>query len=197
MADKRRVPESVAGKLYAAADVIADGGLEHARIEDIAAASGVPKATLYYYFAGKDDILSFLLRDSLAHMAAEVATAAESPGTGKDRLVAVVTAQMEHTMRRPGTARALVGDLGHAIRLPELAHLVQQAFFDPLATVLTAGAADRSLRTVDDPQSCAVGIFGLVVMTAMQHNVVQSEKSVADVTDSALDLIVNGVSPPG
>ena len=50
---------------------------------------------------------------------------------------------------------------------------------------------------MDDPQSCAVGIFGLVVMTAMQHNVVKSEKSVADVTAAALDLIVNGVSPPG
>ncbi|HET7739229.1 MAG TPA: TetR/AcrR family transcriptional regulator, partial [Mycobacterium sp.] len=92
--------------------LIATSGLANTKIEDIAAASGVPKATLYYYFAGKDEILSFLLRDSLSLLAREVADAADAPGLGRERLIEVIAVQIEHTMNRPGSSRALVGDLG-------------------------------------------------------------------------------------
>ena len=48
-------------------------------IEDVAAATGVAKATLYYYFTGKEEILAFLLQDTLAHIADEVAIAVQQP----------------------------------------------------------------------------------------------------------------------
>lgn len=189
----RAVPASVANKLYAATDLIAHSGLANTKIEDIAAASGVPKATLYYYFTGKDDILSFLLRDSLAVLAQEVAGAADAPGSGRDRLAAVIIVQIKHTMDRPGSSRALVGDLGRAIRLPELATAVQEAFYDPIARVLQAGAADGSLRPLEDPQTGAVSIFGAIMMTAMLHNVIKSDKAVTDIAAGVIDLIVNGL----
>jgi len=190
------VPTSVANKLYAAADLIASSGLANTKIEDIAAASGVPKATLYYYFTGKDEILSFLLRDALSLLAQEVADAADAPGSGRERLAAVITAQIAHTMDRPGSSRALVGDLGRAIRLPELATAVQEAFYDPIARVLQAGAVDGSLRPLDDLQTGAVSIFGAIMMTAMLHNVVGSDKAVTEVADGVIDLIVRGLALP-
>jgi AcrR family transcriptional regulator len=191
----RAVPASVANKLYAAADLIATTGLANTKIEDIAAASGVPKATLYYYFTGKDEILSFLLRDSLSLLAKEVATAADAPGSGRERLAAVITVQIEHTMTRPGSSRALVGDLGRAIRLPELATAVQEAFYDPIARVLDTGAADGSLRPLADPQVGAVSVFGAIMMTAMLHNVIQSDRAVSEIAEGVIDLIVNGLTP--
>ena len=185
----------MANKLYAAADLIAARGLANTKVEDIAAASGVPKATLYYYFAGKDEILSFLLRDSLALLAREVADAADAPGLGRDRLAGVITVQIGHTINRPGSSRALVGDLGRAIRLPELATAAQEAFYDPIARVLHAGASDGSLRPLEDPQAGAVSIFGAIMMTAMLHNVVRSDKEVGEVAAAVIDLIVNGLAP--
>lgn len=50
----RRIPRQIAERLPAAADLFADKGLNDSKIEDVAAATGVPKATLYYYFAGKE-----------------------------------------------------------------------------------------------------------------------------------------------
>lgn len=191
----RAIPASVATKLYAAADLIAANGLDSTKIEDIAKASGVPKATLYYHFAGKDEILSFLLKDSLAALAGEVARVADSAGLGRDRLVAVISAQIEHTMNRPGFSRALVGDLGRAIRLPELAAAVQQAFYDPITRVLQAGAADGSLRALADPAGDAISIFGAVMMTAMLHNVVDSGRADEDVAAGVVDLIMKGLAP--
>lgn len=192
----RAVPTAVAGKLYAAAELIATKGLGNIKIEEIAATSGVPKATLYYYFTGKDDILAFLLRDSLGELAGEVAQAADSPGRGSERLAAVINAQIAQTMKRPGISRALVGDLGRAIRLPELTSAVQQAFYEPLTRVLQAGAEDGSLKIASDPQSDAISIFGAMMMTALLHNVIASEKTEHEVAQQVIDLVMNGLTPP-
>ncbi|OCB57229.1 TetR family transcriptional regulator [Mycobacterium vulneris] len=191
----RTVPPAVAEKLYSATDLIAARGLEKTKIEDIAKSSGVPKATLYYYFKGKDDILAFLFRDSLDALARDVAAAADGPGRGRDRLAAVIHAQVAHTMHRPATAQALVGDLSRAIRLPELASAVQEAFYEPIARVLHAGAADGSLRKLSDLESAAISVFGAIMMTAMLHNVIGSEKTQDQVADEVMQLIENGLAP--
>jgi len=185
----------VAAKLYAAVDVIAENGVANTKIEEIAAASGVPKATLYYYFGGKEDILAFLLKDSLTYLAGDVATAAEAPGTGRERLAGVVAVQIEHTLSNSGTSRALIGDLGRAARLPDLAQSVQAAFYNPIATVLRAGAEDGSLRTVADPDAAAVSIFGTVIMTGLIHAVVGTELSSEQITAGILDLLIDGLGP--
>ncbi|WP_441960676.1 TetR/AcrR family transcriptional regulator [Mycolicibacterium houstonense] len=191
----RTVPPAVAEKLYAATDLIAARGLEKTKIEDIATASGVPKATLYYYFKGKDDILAFLFRDSLDALARDVAAAADATGPGRDRLAAVIQVQVAHTMSRPGTAQALVGDLGRAIRLPELASAVQEAFYEPIARVLRTGAEDGSLRSLADAETTAISIFGAIMMTAMLHNVIDSGKSPDEVADDVMHLVLNGLAP--
>ncbi|WP_234815612.1 TetR/AcrR family transcriptional regulator [Mycolicibacterium boenickei] len=191
----RTVPPAVAEKLYSATDLIAARGLEKTKIEDIAKSSGVPKATLYYYFKGKDDILAFLFRDSLDALARDVATAADGPGPGRDRLAAVIQVQVAHTMHRPATAQALVGDLSRAIRLPELATAVQEAFYEPIARVLHAGAADGSLRKLADPESAAISVFGAIMMTAMLHNVIDSQKTQDQVAEEVMHLIENGLAP--
>ncbi|MGB3326633.1 MAG: TetR/AcrR family transcriptional regulator [Mycolicibacterium fortuitum] len=193
----RAVPAAVAEKLYAATDVIAARGLQNTKIEDIATASGVPKATLYYYFKGKDDILAFLLRDSLDALARDVAAAADGPGSGRDRLAAVVGVQVAHTMKSPDTSQALVGDLGRAIRLPELTSSVQEAFYEPITRVLRAGAVDGSLRHLADPEGSAISIFGAIMLTAMLHNVIRSTKTPDDVAGEVMDFILNGLAPPG
>ncbi|MEV0669195.1 TetR/AcrR family transcriptional regulator [Mycobacterium sp. NPDC050441] len=193
----RTVPPTVAEKLYAATDLIAARGLDKTKIEDIATASGVPKATLYYYFKGKDDILAFLFRDALDALARDVAAAADAPGAGRDRLAAVVGVQVAHTMKSPGTSRALVGDLGRAIRLPELTSSIQEAFYEPLTRVLRAGAADGSLRDLADPEGSAISAFGAIMLTAMLHNVINSGKTQHEVTDDVMDFILNGLAPSG
>ena len=44
----RAVPVQIAARLPAAAELFADRGVESTKIEDVAAATGVPKATLWY-----------------------------------------------------------------------------------------------------------------------------------------------------
>ena len=69
--------------LKAAGQVFAEGGLAGARTEAIAAAAGVNKALLYYYFKSKDGLYQAVLDDHLkefSRRAVEILSAGDSPG---------------------------------------------------------------------------------------------------------------------
>src|SRR5271163_2448215 len=100
----REVPSQIAERLFAAAELFAERGLNDTKIEEIAAATGIAKATLYYYFAGKEDILAFLLEDGLRDVAEDVATIVHSDGTGAQRLGAMTRSCALLTAPRGGAA---------------------------------------------------------------------------------------------
>src|SRR4030088_3159258 len=128
----RMVPTAIAAKLPRAAELIADRGLDQTKIEELAEVTGIPKATLYYYFAGKEEILVFLLRDLLTGVADSVAIAIESEGSAAERLGMVVAPQLGVRPEQPAVWLALAADLGRATRLPELAEALSAACHLPL-----------------------------------------------------------------
>ena len=90
----RRLPPGMREKVLAAAELFAEAGLDGTKMEDVAAATGVPKATLYYYFDGKGDILAFLFVEILDELGRAVAGAVAGDGTAAERLRAVVLAHL-------------------------------------------------------------------------------------------------------
>jgi TetR/AcrR family transcriptional regulator len=197
----RQVPAQLASKLYGAAELIAERGLADSKIDEIADAAGIPKATLYYYFSGKEEILAFLLNDMLELIAGEVGNAVTSPGTARERLETVVEAQLEVMLEHPAVCRALVGDLGRATRLPELAIAVQAAFHQPIEELLADGVTDGSLRAVPDPRTVALGIFGAITIAGLTAAVEGPSDTPADESArgaaAICDLLLAGLAPRG
>lgn len=195
----RQVPAKLATKLYGAAELIAERGLADARIDEIADAAGIPKATLYYYFSGKDEILAFLLGDMLELIAGEVGTAMAAPTSGRERLEAAVEVQLRVMLEHPAVCRALVGDLGRATRLPELAAALRTAFHAPLEDLLAQGVSDGTLRRLDHPGAVALSIFGAITVTGLGIAVEGPSHDPAH--DAALsaasicDLLLGGLAP--
>jgi len=187
----REVSEGIVERLDGAASVFADRGFDQTRIEDLAEATGVPRATLYYYFTGKEDILAWLLRRMLAEMAEAVATAVAGPGTARERLAAVVRAKVDVMARHPATYRALMADLGRAGRIPDIAAAIQAAFHSPVRRLLAEGEADGTLRPVGDPETTVAAVYGAVT-TAAAHflvadNRVDADRVATEVTTFLLD----------
>ena len=56
----KKIPEDLADKLYSVSDRFLAQG-QDVRIDQVAADVGIPRATLYYYFSGKDDLVTFLM----------------------------------------------------------------------------------------------------------------------------------------
>ncbi|GAC1323933.1 MAG: hypothetical protein NVSMB13_04570 [Mycobacteriales bacterium] len=189
----RTVPGQIAGKLSAAAELFAERGVEQTKIEDVAAATGVPKATLYYYFAGKEEILAFLFQDTLRHIADEVAIAVDSDGTAAERLVRVVKAQLAVMAEQPAVCRALTGELGRAGRMPAIAEAIREAYHAPVARLLTEGAADGSLTSVTDPDAAALVIFGAVTVTGLSKLVSGETLAVDDAAGAVVGVLLDGL----
>ena len=194
----RQIPAQLASKLYGAAELIAERGIADAKIGEIAEAAGIPVATLYYYFSGKEEILAFLLGDLLESIAGAVGLAIGQPGTAGDRLRWAVEAQMRVMLENPAACRALVGDLGRATRLPELAAALDTAFHQPLARLLTEGIEDGSLRPLPDVNKAALSIFGAVTVAGLMGTVSEPEQTsefIEQTSAAVCDLLVEGLRP--
>jgi len=189
----RAVPGWLAGSAESVAGVFAREGFTHARMDDLAEAAGVPRATLYYHFSGKDEVLAWLMRSALADVKAAVADAAGGTGDARRRLEAVLRTQVGVMGRRPAACRVLLAHLDRAGGLPDIAAGVTEAFHAPVARLLAEGAVDGSLRRVDDPVRTAGVLFGAVTIAALQSLVLDAEFQADAVTAAVLDVAFDGL----
>lgn len=165
----RPVPGTMVERLELVAEPFAAKGFEDTRIEDLAEATGIPKATLYYHFAGKEEILSWLLMRVLAEFADAVGDAAAGGGSARERLGAVVRAELGVMAQHPTACRVLLSELGRAGRIPATAEAIIAAFHLPVRQLLVEGKQDRSLPKVGDPEALASAIFGAVTLTGLHY----------------------------
>lgn len=191
----RPVPSQIAARLPAAAELFADRGLDNTKIEDVAAATGIPKATLYYYFSGKEEILAFLLNDTLLRVADEVAIAVHSQESAAQRLTDVISAQLRMMADQPAVCRALVGDLGRAGRMPAIAEMIHSAYYQPVEALLVEGAADGTLLEQAHPKEVAMAIFGAVTISALSHLLTNQPLDEPRIARAINDLVLNGLRP--
>lgn len=191
----RTLPTGMREKVLGAAELIADRGLDATKMEDIAAATGVPKATLYYYFEGKEDILAFLFGEILDEVAAAVEQATQAGGDAVDRLRALVLAHLRIFERYPAASRALQFDLGRAARTPEINERIEAAFRAPLRTLLEEGAADGSLRPVEHPGLVATAVLGSITTVGINAIALGSRRSADEVADDLVPFVLRGVAP--
>ncbi|EUA09800.1 bacterial regulatory s, tetR family protein [Mycobacterium kansasii 662] len=191
----REVPPQIAERLPAAAELFAESGLNETKIEDVATATGIAKATLYYYFAGKEDILAYLLEDALGEIADDVAAVVHADGTGAERLSGVIGAQLRVMARRPAVCRALIGELGRAARMPVIAEMISSAYYQPVEALLIAGASDGSLVAQHDPRSVAIALFGAVTTSALTYLITDDTLDEALVARSIHTVMFDGLRP--
>jgi TetR/AcrR family transcriptional regulator len=193
----RPIPAHMEQKLMAAADLIAERGLDSTKMEDVAAATGIPKATLYYYFTGKEEILAFLFQKVLSEVQSAVTAAAQGPGDAAERLREVITAHLRVFSDYPTASQALQFDLGRAARLPEIASRVEASFIGPVMSLLRDGAGDGSLRQVSHPRAVAVALLGAVTTTGLNGVSPRRRGSVRDLADVLSDLVLVGLNSKG
>lgn len=89
----RVVPDQLVAQLHAATGELAATTLDDLGMREIARRAGIPRATLYYHFGTKDDLVASLaaLLEDPRH---EVAVAVLKDGPIEDRLRSVVEAQV-------------------------------------------------------------------------------------------------------
>ena len=188
----RKVPATLADKLTSAASGFAVS-FDDIGMEDIAAASGIPRATLYYYFSGKDDVLAFLLQSMLDDLRISVATALEGDGDTHTRLEAVVRAQLAHLAANPAASQLLMMNLGRAGRLGVIAAGIDAGFHGPVRDILASGVAAGELTEVDVDVT-ATAIYGAVTIVGLRSLVTNGFLDVDATADRLFPVFWSGIA---
>ena len=102
--------------LLGALKVFKDRGLEGATMDEIANASGFGKATLYYYFKSKEDVLSAILVDGWKNIWESLEPVISQDNTPRKTFVNVLIKIAENAQDRPGLFEFLF-DVPKAIKL--------------------------------------------------------------------------------
>ena len=188
----RPLPDELADRIDLAAPVFADNGLDATRIDDLAKATGIPRATLYYYFPGKEHILAHLLSRTLRQMTATLSDVAAEPGTGRERLARLVRAHLVFIGEHGPTYRLLFAELGRAASLVDIAAGVDLAILSPIRQAVRDGNNDGSLR-VDDVSAASSVVYGTVLVTGMQHLLLGNKGDLGDRAEAVSKVILHGL----
>lgn len=97
----RNAPETRAAILEAAEKIFAEAGDAGARTDAIAAAAGVNKALLYYYFRSKNELYQAVLEEHLKDFRRQAFEVLDSPGPACSVLLRYVSMHFDFISARP------------------------------------------------------------------------------------------------
>lgn len=162
------------------------------RLEDIARLVSVSRATLYYYFSGRDDLLSFLLTAHARAGAREVEAAVNPDDVPQQRLRATVTAMIEYLGSHPGVCAGLLGAFGEAGHMSEVLRANDTWILGPLRALLAEGRA-ASVFDFDDVTDAANAIVGAVLVGVLGRAMSGADTTEPRFRDCLTEQIVRGV----
>lgn len=192
----RRLPDEMATRLMAAADLFAERGLDGTKTEDIVAATGIPKATLYYHFEGKEQVLSYIFGVVLDALGEAVQAALAGGGDPVARLRRLIGAHLGVFAAYPRASQALHFDLGRAARLPEVAARSSSAYVEPVADLLVEGMGTGAFRTLN-PKLTAVAILGAISTAAIHLIAIDPFEPLDALADVVGSMVLGGVVAEG
>ena len=186
----RTPPADLAKRLMAASDEILAGDAE-VRLEEVAASVGVARTTLYYYFSGRDDLVSFVLTEHIDAGAEAIRRATETAGSPVIKIRAVVVALIQFLGGHPGLCAALLASLGAAGRMNEALQANETHIASPVRELVAEGIASGELRD-GDPADITSAILGAILLTVLARTFQNRDTTSAAIADQLADQILHG-----
>ncbi|MEU4741399.1 TetR/AcrR family transcriptional regulator [Actinosynnema sp. NPDC023658] len=182
-------------KLFdAALRLVGERGAASVTVDEIAAEAGVAKGTVYYNFASKDALVDALLRHGVDLLAARLKAAEEQEDTSA-AMASLVEGMLGFFAEYPAFGQLLVSELW---RTPGQWHDTLSLLRDDIVSIVRGQVqrladADRLPEGVQVATASAA-LFGTVLVIALDWQVFQPERDLAEVRDSVLSL-VRGLRP--
>ena len=188
----KKPPEDIAQKLVDAADHFTGTGF-NVSIDDVAKAIGVPRATLYYYFSGKDDLVAFFLNHKLDLAHDAIAKAAAGEGSPTERIGNIVRAVLHSMAEHPALCTELPGAMRNMQNFAELALNAERTVMAPVREVLIEGRATGEFD-IPDIEIATVALQGAVSQVALSALLRDGQFDPDELADKIVPLIQKGLS---
>lgn len=189
----KQPPDDIADKLIAASKQFKGTGLD-VSMDEVALAADIPRATLYYYFSGREDLINFYLAHKLDTVSVAMQKAAAGEGTVIDRLGTLIRAVLHAMAAQP----AICTELPEALRrarnnFSEVALKADVVMRQPIRDLLIEGKSNGELD-IDDVDLAIDAIHGAVGQVAMIRITMTGELDADEVADGLIPLVIGGLS---
>jgi TetR/AcrR family transcriptional regulator len=191
----RALPDDLAERLRALAEEFAAQGTE-LRIAEVADSTAIPRTTLYYYFADRQELLGWFLMELLDQRRDAMSQAFNGPGSPADRLAAGLECQLWFIAEHPAAYRALMSNLAGAGDLDKLADHAQRVFHRPARQLIEQARSIGWFSNVTDSEATVTALFGAVTMTGLHYVVVDGRLDVAHVGTAIIGHLMGGLGAP-
>ncbi|MEM9652290.1 MAG: TetR/AcrR family transcriptional regulator [Actinomycetota bacterium] len=187
----KKVPEDLAAKLYRGGDQLLAQG-DGVRMERVAEDVGVARATLYYYFAGKDDLLTFLMHEKVHRIADAMRSAQPAGGTALERFEAAMRAAVHELASNPALCLNMVRATGRMEAMAEILASSERAIMAPLRELLIEARAVGDADVADIDLTIA-SLMGGINMAVLARWALTGEVDPDDMSHNAVNQFLNGV----
>jgi TetR/AcrR family transcriptional regulator len=161
-------------------------------IDEVAKLADVPRATLYYYFSGKDDLIAFFLNEKFSLVREAIASAAASEGTVSERLARAMTAILESLEAHPPLCTELPIAVKRAGKMGEVMANADRVIMTPMRELLIEGRATGELH-VDDVELTATALMGALHFVGMMHLATTGKFDAHATARSLVPQLINGL----
>ena len=189
----KKPPDNLATKLLEATDRLPEEGGFDISIDEMARIVDVPRATLYYYFSGKDDLVEFYMNDKLERTAVAIEKAAAIEGDPEVRLEAVLMAILESLGKYPRMCVELPAAAKGLESFQSVMANAERWVMAPVREVLIEGRATGVFDVVD-PALTAVALIGALVQVGMFQVVSTGSIDVAATAEALVPQLLRGVA---
>jgi TetR/AcrR family transcriptional regulator len=187
------VPVELTDKLMGAAEFAATGPGLNMSMDDLAKASGVPRATLYYYFSGKDDLIGFYVSMMMRRMRAAVAEGLAHDGTPTEQIETLVRAIMRTFEDCPRMCVEMSDAIGKMDDYSVIMADMQTGVIMPAVSIIEAGVASGEFE-VPDPATTVLAMTGGLHMVATMDIVSTGSLDAQARSDVMVPLLLKAIS---
>ena len=177
----------------AAAQLFAERGLDGATMSEIAGVTGIPRATLYYYFDGKESVFACMCALALDRFEEVLSAALSGTGTAAERLGRLVQAHLDFCAAHPAAFLAMHLDSGRAARRAEMSERILRSYLRPVVRLLGEGVTDGTIRPVANTRTTAAALLGATTAAAENALLSTDKQAVAELYEPIMSLVFHGL----
>ncbi|WP_404802745.1 TetR/AcrR family transcriptional regulator [Marinobacter confluentis] len=145
-------PSSARGRLlHEAAGLFRDKGYERTTVRDLAAAVGIQSGSLFHHFRTKEEILKAVMVETIRLNTALMQAAVDEAGTDRDKLRALVRAELESINGQTGEAMAVLVFEWRSLSEPSQAEVLELRDIYEAIWLDVLGALSRKKVLLADP----------------------------------------------
>lgn len=169
----------------AAVALIAEQGFTATSVDEIAAAAGVAKGSVFYNFGSKAALFEAIIVEGVERLTARLQGSVVDL-EGREAIERLVTTMLAEIRAHPDFAKLVVAEVFRTGRdWQESISQVRNASMAVFAEVVRASWPDR------DPSLTAAAIFGATLVTGLEWLAFQPDRPIDDVRAAVLALVLD------